>query len=935
MATRTDNIGLFVVALYLFAAMCTSSSCPDPEHNAMTPDDPTLLAGDPLRLCCNLTHANVTPHEGQVVFYRHREQLSDVSTDWATPHYVCMEQRADVTGKFGIFYYCHQRSRRKERCLGYQNVLVDDRPLPVESVDCVMEAGILTCSFAKPSTTQHFLFPDRLSVDVFYWPDGMEDRQSSCPLSCGDNHCVCTLNPGTPFNLGQVYKMNVTVTYNITRYDGSQTLRSFFSDFIVKPKDVVKVSPPRELLVTAASPYCFNITWVVTSILYNTSLFRLSLQSGLHKQPVEYVFPDNVTSQEVCGLTPFTTYNVTLQTRPRYSKLWSDPARASNTTLATVPETPPELSQGYALTDDNTAIFYWKPIPQNTVHGPGLHYIVHVLGQDTSQVPKVKADEGEVLLRRNFTSTQFHISLDKLRLKDRKQVYVKVHAGNDVGRSENASLLYLGKSTGGVREVRAVLEQDLNHTHDRMVHVNISWLPGTPHPVSYTIFWCRQRDQAGDTCDDREAVKWRSVGRETTWYILTLEKSLLGQLIYGVSQQYLHNEVKVTSSFRFHACVRARDKSGSLKLYNCEDTGPWTSEKRRKQVQNIVDKVRAYIFINVVVGVRGGGVGVGGGGVVGVRGVGVGVGGGGVGGVRGGGVRGGGVRGGGVRGGGGQFLCDTDLRTFLLIPVPTDRPRRRSIEGLYKTAFTVDTEEQEPCLRVSQRSHSTGHSSKGDNFPPDGASEERLPLASPAEIVTVSPCDNLGNTEQPDTASCGEDYVKMDEHNVPDTVTTALEMSAVTTSGTCPGPGRHHHCHDQTSESGMAPYCQLSSPLSTERDTDADEISREETGPRNHVLPSEKPETHTLYVYSVGVPAELPTPCGQGTSQALTQNPLPDSLYGSSDQSNTPASLSSNSTPEQRVSLCAGDSLQHTSADYIDTSRVPVTPVACTNYIYM
>ncbi|KAL8573990.1 hypothetical protein ACOMHN_029437 [Nucella lapillus] len=529
----------------------TASATRGGGRQSMTPEDPFVFFGDPLRLCCKVTQAerNVT-NPDDVMFYRIDSDVTGGQVSWGDEENtsVCWEhqlkEKEDEEGEesaksilHGTFYYCRLRPAEGQnetygQCLGYQSVQSDRiscvqselcghpgslwRVVQQVTVRCVTEDGQLQCQW--PDITDRFLYPRRLALPRLLYGHTRADNDN-CTVTCEGGVCrSCRLQQGRDFQLHDDFVLHVSVQWRYmpdTLYgDPLHTPRPKYHNITLSPRERVKLSAPKDVTVTSPRPRCMQLTWLPGETAGATTLiYWLTIRAEGGQLPVkdEEFAERNMSvpsaSREVCGLFPFTVYVLSLQRRADYSDVWSDGIHTSAQTLMAPPDESPEIAPGYLIGPDQLLTIFWKPISENTTNGPDVQYMVN-----TSRPAVKEGDDHRVLSSLLTNSTHLSVAGDQWRRGDGHMV-LHVQAVNQAGPAGNSSRLTLDLTSDGAKKVRGIVEKE---TKDQMT-LNITWHPEQSRDYSYTVHWCLRTGPNSNDCHSQ--LQWRTLEAKRAWYI--------------------------------------------------------------------------------------------------------------------------------------------------------------------------------------------------------------------------------------------------------------------------------------------------------------------------------------------------------------------------------------------------------------------------------
>ncbi|XP_076441001.1 uncharacterized protein LOC143280256 [Babylonia areolata] len=516
-------------------------------------------------------------------------------------------------------------------CLGFQSVQTD-RSLWTEvqkdSVWCVTELGKMHCDWRD--ITPRFLHPHRVSSPrlLYGFPRADKDCQD---VRCDGTRCVCSLQQGTDFQLNSHFSLQMSVLWHYLlddSYGPPVPVPPAFLNVTVRPWTRVKAPAPRGLNVTSPHPHCVRLTWqgegggegkgesledsgggrgeggkrggggggggTPTSFY----IYRLTVEDGEGQrrstpEDEEFMednsFPD--LSREVCGLSPFTAYTVSLKRRANHSHVWSDVIHSTVRTRMAPPDRSPEVAPGYLLGSNKEVTVFWQAIPESSANGPRVGYKVKVTMNSSGRGSR-RSEEGEgggeggttgpVVVSASVTNAT-SLTFPSLLLSSSPTTSsssaspnllpeLQVLALNDAGPTASATVLALDPWRDGAKNVRAIVERV---AHEEMT-VNITWLPEPSRDHSYTVLWCLSGGHnTSFPCRD-DLVQWRTVAPSSTSFMShEVPAEWAGRVMFGVSLSQPTAQPPTASGFRLSPCLYHRHTDGTLRvLYasGCEDS---------------------------------------------------------------------------------------------------------------------------------------------------------------------------------------------------------------------------------------------------------------------------------------------------------------------------------------------------------------------------
>ncbi|XP_061182315.1 uncharacterized protein LOC133190640 [Saccostrea echinata] len=173
-------------------------------------------------------------------------------------------------------------------------------------------------------------------------------------------------------------KMNQSIQSNFTRIASS----------------IVKPAPISNVFAENISSTCLTVRWNTRQFKFQVLVFIASDEWNSSIPKKKEARPGDHIEQylQFCNLIPFTdyTFNITRRkltmighNKSREDGYWSDPAFFTFKTMADVPASPPNITEGsfYHVYGDET-ILYWKPIKPMDRHGIVISYIISYTSSD-------------------------------------------------------------------------------------------------------------------------------------------------------------------------------------------------------------------------------------------------------------------------------------------------------------------------------------------------------------------------------------------------------------------------------------------------------------------------------------------------------------------------------------------------------------------------
>ncbi|XP_052774868.1 uncharacterized protein LOC128213303 [Mya arenaria] len=382
-------------------------------NGVVLPKDPYIYIGNILTLMCNLTTYEPGDYDSQNLFFSRRNDEIIAST------YITIESTRSIVLRYPIRssedggnYLCklNRRNNRPE-IIGNQFVVVEYEPQPVTDVNCrVYNWQNMTCTW---DLGVKYVHPDTIDVSLIWTIDS---TQSVCPHPTKTSCSWWEVDEENSFMSDLPYYMGVIVTNKRTgiRYPESVPGQSVDTNRIVEPT-------PVQDLAAEKNTTCIMLSWKHRKIRRD-KVYKLDFKSE-HDMYWQTKHLDSARKITLCGLSPHTLYNFSVQCIPRLltgevKGFWSKPAYIAVRTETGIPKKSPVIASGsYMETacqhfNCKKVHIYWKPLTTLEANGNVSFYKVDFqnlrtgLGWDSSRVTTseislmfIKSDPYQVQIR--------------------------------------------------------------------------------------------------------------------------------------------------------------------------------------------------------------------------------------------------------------------------------------------------------------------------------------------------------------------------------------------------------------------------------------------------------------------------------------------------------------------------------------------------------
>ncbi|KAH9489023.1 hypothetical protein Btru_039655 [Bulinus truncatus] len=519
-----------------FGLQCSKSKCTGGPICMHEP--PTAFVNSTVQVCCSISNSLA----GWPVHFRCFDQRRTVQTTVESRD-VCSTFFVNSRNNKGIL--CHCGSEMQTACQD-SHLIFSEISFPESlSVQCYTQFPHLVCHWWP---VLDFQVKQRNVTVTLLW-DELYCTSSGKKSTVCTSECRLDLVDVLILQNDCLLNVSIIITYN---QRSPHLPRSVSSPWLEVNPSILEKLRPYNLRITDISSTCLTLQWsmYISDYFDNKTLTFITLESRWKKVKINKTEYDHRT-ERVCGLSPFTRYNISLLTRLEQGTVWSDTVTATAVTEADVPMCGPQVTPGGhdIIKTDQTyyAVVYWKLPSEREWHGESdLGFNVYI-------------EHGQMKQTLKFDKDTFYAKVS-LAESDVTSLYVK---------SKNA----VGEANCSVSEFKltaAKKESPVSNVHSTWVDdsVQVSWVFKTGGNYKVTVYWC-QRSNETDLCHNPVNWKEQSDVRQLSMKLrLPLVESQLNQ--YGVS--VLNIVTMEVSEIIWTACFKSYQDGKELQFGLCDVT---------------------------------------------------------------------------------------------------------------------------------------------------------------------------------------------------------------------------------------------------------------------------------------------------------------------------------------------------------------------------
>ncbi|KAL1493403.1 hypothetical protein ABEB36_011464 [Hypothenemus hampei] len=453
--------------------------------------DITLNSGDNLTITCVLNEAAASkygPNASQYMRYVLGNRTFPVEIVNSTSIRLHIENHPRTSLSD---YFCMVN----DSLVCHNIVAVGNPPQDVTDFDCIgQNYENFTCSWTPP---RNFI---ATYYELAYKPTSRPSFLN-CPHNLtkqNDGKLACTWGLGTK---PQYRHSHDSFTFKL---NAQNTFGTKVWQFEVQQYTKVRPNPPENLKGVSTSPHSIKLNWTVP--LYMQSFhpgleYRVSWFIEHCKKWTTVKFSKPLSSTVEYELTdlPYAhclyDIRVSIKSLPATEeRMWSQNASITIWTLPKIPDCPPNTTSGIfqVLDGIRSRRIYWQNIHNYQENGENLIYHVEVEGQNDIEPFKV------------------HHNYAEFKNMPNKNLTIKIWSKNNVGKSTNASTVFLPSQEFTLKRLSKLVKVDKGDgVYD------LEWTESSdPRVTNYTLFWCSAQKERPYPCDG--VLQWEILPRSVT-----------------------------------------------------------------------------------------------------------------------------------------------------------------------------------------------------------------------------------------------------------------------------------------------------------------------------------------------------------------------------------------------------------------------------------
>ncbi|GFR88222.1 cytokine receptor [Elysia marginata] len=379
---------LWLAILLVLAAIAVNGFT---DYGVVTPLDPFIFVGEPLRLYCNITNPAVREDSSSLYFEKGDEIRASQILNTRVIRLTVPEAHLSDDGS----YVCFLRTLEDTvDIVGHQKVKVDIAPREVVSVDCrVYNWETMTCTWDLGVRYNH---PKHVNVSVVWVAT---DVQQDCPqLTTTSCHW-----DRQHYSHGLRYNILIEVTYKFKGHIKGEARKMIK----INSEELVEPAPVENLRAMAKNSSCIVLAWHIPRVFMRAKRFIQQIRppggnwSDIRVGPSARTYEHNSSHESVvCDLDPNTAYDFRVGVLPAlvddgrqlgFRSQWRSVfARTEEDVPSAAPMTCPgcyfdlvNSLQDSATTNRSVRVM-WKEIPEASRHGKLTHYTVSYVGIDSN-----------------------------------------------------------------------------------------------------------------------------------------------------------------------------------------------------------------------------------------------------------------------------------------------------------------------------------------------------------------------------------------------------------------------------------------------------------------------------------------------------------------------------------------------------------------------
>lgn len=223
-------------------------------------------------------------------------------------------------------------------------------------------------------------------------------------------------------------------------------------------------------------------------------------------------------------------------------KVWSEYREKYFKTNPRQPEKLPRVCRNCFSRMDNGNIFiYWMEVPKFDQNGENFGYELRIKNGSNFEVDKVR-------LKKASYKISHSVNVSK----------VEIFSVNELGISEHHRTVHISiKNSKSILRIKKELFSEFGYKLSWKVHD-----PSLKDIESYTIIWCKQRNELPNQCDG--PITYENISHDQTKFYLNTTQSS-ESLQFGIAVNRANN---IVSGFEWAKCTASRPDGNSRKHFN-------------------------------------------------------------------------------------------------------------------------------------------------------------------------------------------------------------------------------------------------------------------------------------------------------------------------------------------------------------------------------
>ncbi|KAL3868788.1 hypothetical protein ACJMK2_041549 [Sinanodonta woodiana] len=420
---------------------------------------------------------------------------------------------------------------------------VEYAPQNITNISCVNHEwdAFMYCSWSHPV---EYLNQSNIQV-TSRWKS-----QFIAYVNCSNNYNDCNLTEGRFFSNKII---TISVEVKNTRLNVSTT-----GTFEFDANKIVKPPPLEEISYEIFNSTCILLKWTNVRPQRKKNV-NVTYESEWKdsKENVRYLVVENddYVNRTLCGLLPFTKYNLNFTVYPEFDGYPSEIISISTEkTRSSVPLHSPNTTGGamYYKTQDcqqgnlRNVTIYWQVLEEKNWFG------------DSHSVSIQYNETGDL----KTTTVSGNISSYTMQLDCNHAYYINITAVNDAGPSLQPSFLRVPKYELDFQPPMVKVEVPKEGNTSL---IDVSWNVASTFDqskVEATVFWCKK--SVGSICEGQ--VNWNKCSRDSSTCSISADSPY--QYTFGVSiETYPENtDYRTSTGLQWEECIYVKDKKPEIQL---------------------------------------------------------------------------------------------------------------------------------------------------------------------------------------------------------------------------------------------------------------------------------------------------------------------------------------------------------------------------------